>query len=537
MTKYLLIAFLLFLPNFAGATVYYADFTNGLDTNDGLSTTTPFQSINQFANNARSAGDILFVRRGQASTTNVTAVTFTSDGTLNNPISISADYDGLWPDDWATSTPTATLTFGSKFVALSASSTQLQTPNKWVYFQGDCAETYNPLTVNKCEFAYEVASTSPNGLDLYLPYRGNQSGSGINMRIASSAPQVGTQTEAAQIFTTSNDEYWVFKGLDIRSTNTTGLVDLSSSVVSFYDSIFQSDGTDRVVTNSTDSNYFKKIRTSAGSFAGTNTGGVSMGFSLEDAFLFCNGTSLTAHGSGGSNTYTFKNTEAVSCTNTVASSGGSRNVVFFNHKGTFVFSGLSGASPPNYFYFDDLFSTVGYSAQSSHQISSNTIAATTTISTTTPLRVGGGPKNLYVLPPSGTGSTGISTQYFPLSYIKLFEYPIYADTSSKTYTMYFKTASSSAFTVNPLTSTATGSSTPELYIECEYYADASDADRKLKRSNTASDVDFAGSTDWQDISVTCQPTQAGVLYLRGWYGKPREASTNQFYMDTTPVIQ
>ena len=121
--------------------------------------------------------------------------------------------------------------------------------------------------------------------------------------------------------------------------------------------------------------------------------------------------------------------------------------------------------------------------------------------------------------------------------MKLFEYPIYANTSSKTYTMYFNSTSTTAWTTDPLTSIATGSSTPELYIECEYYNTTDDADRILEMSTTSGAVDFNGSTAWQALSVTCQPTQAGILFLRGYYAKPKEAVSNFFYMDTTPVIQ
>jgi hypothetical protein len=75
-----------------------------------------------------------------------------------------------------------------------------------------------------------------------------------------------------------------------------------------------------------------------------------------------------------------------------------------------------------------------------------------------------------------------------------------------------------------------------LFIECEYYGASSGAERFLKRSTTSAAVAIAGNTTWDDLSLTCDPAQAGILYLRGWYAKPREAASNKFYMDTTPVI-
>jgi hypothetical protein len=200
-----------------------------------------------------------------------------------------------------------------------------------------------------------------------------------------------------------------------------------------------------------------------------------------------------------------------------------------------VYSTLTGVGLAD-LRFEDDFGLVGLNSRTSNKMSSDTFS-TTTISETSVLRTGGGPLTERIIPPSGTGNTGVSTKYFPFSYVPLFEYPIYATSGvSKTYTMYFRSASTSAFTTNPLTATATGSSTPELYLECEYYNDTFDATRMLKRSNTAAAVNFNTDTNWYGISVTCQPSQSGVLYLRGWYAKPREAPTNQFYMDTTPVV-
>ena len=103
------------MPSDTFAATYFIDFTNGSDANTGLGTTSAlaFRTLNQFANNARAAGDVAFIRRGTASTTYVVATTFTTDGTLNSPITVSADYDALWPTDFATSSQTYTPVFGA----------------------------------------------------------------------------------------------------------------------------------------------------------------------------------------------------------------------------------------------------------------------------------------------------------------------------------------------------------------------------------------------------------------------------------------
>jgi hypothetical protein len=147
-------------------------------------------------------------------------------------------------------------------------------------------------------------------------------------------------------------------------------------------------------------------------------------------------------------------------------------------------------------------------------------------STSTTVRSGGGATSLELRPTTNLSSTN-SAVGWDFSKLKLFEYPIYADTTSKTYSVYFYATSTTAFTADPTAS--------ELWIECDYYATASGANRKVKKSTGL--IDFNGSATWQALSVTCQPTQTGILYLRGYYGKTKEAASNFFFMDVAPVIQ
>ena len=91
-----------------------------------------------------------------------------------------------------------------------------------------------------------------------------------------------------------------------------------------------------------------------------------------------------------------------------------------------------------------------------------------------------------------------------------------------------RSSGTASFSVDP--------TTDQLWIEAEYYADSSDADRKIVKSTST--ADFNGVTDWQTFAVSFTPTQSGVTYIRGWYGKPREAGAadNIFYVDVAPVI-
>lgn len=539
MTKYIsiFIAFLcFFLPQQSGATTYYIAY-DCADTSicgNGTASTTPFSGLDEFVEVARSAGDIAIVKRGTASTTNISDILPTSDGTLNNPIIITADYDNIF-NNFATSSQTYTPVQGSKTMEASASITGIAA-NDWIYVAGDCYETYNNTNKNPCEYAYEVASVSGTTLTLYLPYKGSQSGSGKDLRVLPDLPVWNSTTGDFQWFI-NQDHYWHLKGLDLRGTDANCVILSSNSYSSFEDIILQTDGTSSCGFNTSSPNeYFSKIRFFGGvSFISA----LSNQAQFKDALIDCNNTSSSyfINDSSWFETIYVSATEIINCTGTsIGSSLGNNGGggAYFNgvsHNNTYT--SLSGASPTK-FFFEDNYNVIGLNSQTDHRISDNTLA-TTTVSTTTQLRTGGGPKNLYIIPPDGTGNTGISTKNYPRSNLKLFEYPIYTDTSSKTYTMYFRTSATSAFTINPLTQTATGSTTPELYIECEYYP-GSDADRVLKRSNTASAVSFTSDTNWYGISVTCQPGNAGLLYLRGWYAKPREAVSNEFYMDLTPEI-
>lgn len=542
-----LLVFLAFLiPHSTNATVYFIDLstTTPADTiNSGLSTTSAWGSINKFTDNARVAGDIAFVRRGSASTTGIVAATFTSDGLLNAPITISADYDNLW-GGFASTSESYVPAFGSTFIPSSASSTLVAT-STWIYIGNDCSERAFGFasTTNPCEFAYEVKTASSTGIQLYLPYKGNQSGTTRNVRVMGNAPQVGTATEAVQIFTMSGDDYWYFKGLDLRSTNAGCVVNLGATNrgTIFYDMTVQGNGAgDCGVTGGAagDGEYYKKIRmfnfvNGFGSFT------VQSGGDMNDFFLDCNAVSNSAFFTIGNGTAAgfgnIKDGSIQNCTNSINSLSVGGRIKMTNVNRPVSYSSLSGFGMYRLYFSDDM-GIINLSSQSSNQISANTIS-TTSISDTSQLRAGGGPENFEILPPSGTGNTGISVNYFPNSYMKLFEYPIYAVANvSKIYSMFFMSTSTTNFRVNPLTAASSTSATPEMYIECEEYFDAFDAARKLVRSSTASAINFTGSTAWQSISVTCTPTRSGILYLRGWYAKPNDGGSNWFFMDTTPVI-
>jgi hypothetical protein len=106
-------------------------------------------------------------------------------------------------------------------------------------------------------------------------------------------------------------------------------------------------------------------------------------------------------------------------------------------------------------------------------------------------------------------------------------FPVYADTTSRTYTFYVKSAATANWTANPTAA--------ELYIEATYWDHASNNYRKSIRSTST--ASFTSATTWQAIAITVAPAQTGLLYLKLMYGKTKESSkSNQFFLDPLVVI-
>lgn len=515
------------LPQEVGATAYYIDFVNGLNSNAGTATTTAWQSISQFTANARSAGDIAFVRRGLASTTNTAVVNFTSDGTSANPIILQIDYDNLW-NGFATTSQTYTFAVGSTTITASSDQSDVVVGD-WLYVMGDCTETYNATVYNTCEYSYEVSAVSSTSISFFLPYKGLNSGSGKEVRKMPFAPAQGNITDSGSSVSPNTDNYWVVKGINWRSSNLNGiLLFVDTQGFYFVDSLFTGDGSS---VSAISCNASAGGRIQGFGIYKSRGQNLTVGFNFvapctlsPETFIrdsiFTNGITYATPASATINLFEtfFSGTLALPAT---ANLGNIR--IYGRNVNNLVFSGLTTNTLDSVF-IEDYNNTIGQSVQFSDLANSNTqwIASSTVASSF--LRSGGGPKSIQIVP-----STNIGPNNF-FGWIRLFEYPIYVDTSSKQYDVYFMSTSTAAWTTDPLAT--------ELWIECEYwnYVTGATSTRAVKKSTGT--VDFNGSTAWQSLSVTCQPTQTGILYLRGWYAKTKEASVmNEFFVDGTPVIQ
>src|SRR3990167_2378063 len=214
-------------------TVTLATAITGMTAGDTYYILNAWLDLDQFTEVARSAGDKVIIRRGANQCDDGTDLLFTSDGTITNPIIIEADYDNLWRDQVDLSaTATATLTFGSKTVTYSVDISGVLAAGDWIYASGD----------DNREFAYEVASVSTVTATLYLPYKGNQAGSGKTMYNMQDNPLWNTAAGDFQ-WTFDTDEYWKVQGIHIRGTDVNGVVEIDSSVGhQFLNCIFEGNG-------------------------------------------------------------------------------------------------------------------------------------------------------------------------------------------------------------------------------------------------------------------------------------------------------
>ena len=529
---------LAFLPSKVDAAVFYIDFNCTLNTDtacgNGTATTTPYSSLDQFTEVARNAGDIAFVRRGQASTTNVTDLTFTSNGTIADPIIISADYDNLW-NDFASSTQTYTIAAATSTFTASANQSEIIV-GEWVYVDGDCFETYNSKFLNQCEFAYEVSAVASTSISFHLPYKGNQTGSGHTLRILSSTalgsnPQWNVASGAFE-WNFSNDNFWVIKGMDIRGTSANGQVNIQfAGPLLFFDTLISGNGAGDsgiVCDNGVIASQYSILKTrifNNSSFGLSFTSGCFISRMLiKDSLLLTAGAnSIGSTGSPKSITIIDSSISGF----TLISAPTSDDIYLRNVKWSSIAS-LNTSTSFSVIYSEDDKGNIGLNKNYNYLANSNTIPITQ--STTTVLgtpRSGGGPNYIEVSPSINVAESWIGSN------VQLFEYPIYTNTTSKQYDVYFMSTSTTNWTTDPIVS----ATTTELWIECEYWAHDTNATstRKIKKSTGV--LDFNGSTAWQNLTVTCQPTQTGILYLRGWYAKTKESKSNYFFVDGTPVIQ
>ncbi len=529
MKKYLLLALLLLLPSQTHAARFFGAFQTGLDANAGTATTSPWQTWAKFSATSRTAGDLYVLRRGEASTTNTGNIGHTSDGTALNPLIITADNDNYW-GDFSTSSQTYAVAVATSTFTASGNITGIEAGD-WVYVAGDCYETYNSAVVNTCKFYYEVASVSGTQLILYLPYKGNQTGSGLSLRRMPPNPIQGAVTAGGQP-QLNTDNFWYIKGMDVRSSMTTGALFLAASYGElFEDDIFQSNATTSAIGISNGSTGFeaviKKSRfynyISAIGANNTNTyGKLNIYDSLFDG---ANAASSQAFITALASTWN------IFCTDCYFRNHASSDIEVMGPGSINVYRNpkFMSATPiqsnaiDSSIAIEDYNGNIGDNRYSDSYAGANTNTAITLSTTSVSLVRTAGGTSIQVIPSANTG------QSWDTSIVKIMSVPVYDNTTSRTFNMYVMSTSTSNFTANP---TVSATST-QLWVECDsWQSPTNDATSTRKIAKSTGTVSFTTLTTWQAIPVTCAATNTGLKYINAYYSKPKESTaSNVFFVD------
>ncbi len=510
-------------------TPYWLDADNGNDTTGDGSLGNPWKTLHKFTETARVEGDVVTLRRGMAANyDDGSDLQFTSDGDPDEPIIIDADYDDDFGDHVNLNlTAAATLTFGSKTITFVAGDiTAVLAAGDIIYVTAEDAR----------EFAYEVDSVVFDNPDstvtLFLPYKGDEAGSGKAMTNMQSMPKWNVVGGGFQ-FTFFGDHYWLVRGVHLRGDDIQGIVGIDSSLGHvFIDCVFESNGT----VNSLGLRHqddgtavvlrkCRMINVMFGLSCSIGGGGTrcTVWDSLFDGSNIAAGVGVRAFSW---DTYRlidseFKN-HAQADVETNAALPGTPWVMLRNC--TLSSSPPLNVNSTNPLFYKWLVEDFGGEPGDTQQ-SSRLATATSPIiqSETGTVRSGGGNISIKVTP----GLLLSNVQGWDFSRQLLFEHAFYATTDSKQYDVYFRPTATNDWTADP--------TADELWVEAEYWGHVSNNFRRITKSTGV--IDMNGSTSWAALSVTVQPAQAGVLYLRVYYRKTKEAAkANTFLCDPIPVV-
>lgn len=504
--------FFIFVPNVHAATFFIdADCatpgTGGVAECDG-GADDAFDDFLDFTEATNSAGDIAIARRGTTVTyDDSTDLNFTSDGTRVNPITLEADFGDAW-GDFASSTETATLTFGSSTITMSASSTEIQV-GKWIWAIGD----------DNKEFSYEVKSVSSAVVTLFLPYKGAQAGAGVSIEVMPAAPIHGTLADTTLEVNISGDDYWLMQGLHFRSTDSSGVIDaVSGSFWIWKDVIVEANGANDTCYDVTEHSILQKNRIFNCAFGiELLTTPLNIFDSLIDGNNASNGLGIIID----DNDSSMSDTEIINWATAIFSLGGNEDLFKIRN---FVKDGSTLNSAPAAnglakISIEDFDNTLGDTRQLQNfgTTSLNTFIQSDTGTT----RSGGSNFSIKVTP-----TIELSTNW-DFGRIKILEIPFFATTTSKKYEVFMRPTATADWTADPTAA--------ELWCELEAWGDADNNFRQITKSTET--IDMNNSTTFTSLSVTVAPAQAGVAYLRCYYAKTKEsAKANTFFVDPIPVV-
>ena len=505
----------------AGDTVTLTDADASMAAGDTYYILHAYKTLHKFGESSRSVGDRAILRRGMTGRYDDGGdLFFLSNGTIDDPIIMEADYANNWKDDVDLSaTATATLTFGSKTITFASDISGVLAAGDWIYVAAEDAK----------EFAYEVATVVTTDVTLFLPYKGDQAGSGKTMTNMQSTPIWNIAAGNFQ-WNFSADSFWKTQGIHIKGTDLNGNVEVDSSAGQvFKDCIFEGDGVSAYGIHCPDDKSVVMGLKCRFDNHTNNLGSSTVNGALTGLFKDC----LFDNAESAINASVWDDIIFEECesknqtigdlrTGATGATGAHQS---FRFKGRNLI--LSSAtkvdrhefSPFGEFLIEDFDGTIG----DTRQLTGFSTAEGTPIlqSETSTVRSGGSNISIKFTP-----STKLST-IWEFSRIKIFELPIYATTASKKYEIFFRPTATADWTDDP--------TNIELWIEIEYWGHASNNFRKILKSIET--IDMNGSTNFTALSVTVAPAQAGVAYLKAYYAKTKESSkANTFFCDPIPVI-
>lgn len=487
----------------------YIDFDSGNDSNPGT-IGSPKLTPAAYTAATRAAGDIGIVKFG-TSTTLSSNITLTSDGNADNPIILKADFGNAFGNH-STLTPTATLTVCSKTVTFSADISSDISAGDMLYFGSDDPEEYSYI-VNTVDSTTQVT--------LYLPYKGDESGSGVTCVNMGAPPKI---TGGSYLLEISSDDNWEIHGLDIETTNSNGAIYING--YNTYIKNCKLSGTGySIQALSYYVNIDQCVLITTGSY---NTYCRTNSELIINNCYITGGTYGIYHGNGASQLFIY-DTEIASTNGFYVANYSNiiniRNVTFSGAGDEIYQIGQGDNTYRSRLFSEDHDGTLGDNRFYSDAITNDSDDPTwkRDTSKTDP---DGGTNAILFNPVSGNYIYASSFHHRCLD-VWGDEIPIYLESGTAvTITINFASYSTSEW------SGATNAS--DIYLELEYLAGSSGAHRKKKRSTGT--LDFTTDTNWgKTLSVTVTPGQSGLAYLRCKYAKAYEASyQNRFYVYPKP---
>ncbi|ANS05116.1 hypothetical protein [uncultured Mediterranean phage] len=524
---------------------FYADADNGSASYDGTaavnadpsSAAGPWPDLTYFTEDTSeilAAGDKLILRRGMSGHYGGTGNTsFMASGDFNNPIIVEADYDDTWSD--FTSESGVTLNAASKTVSLPEGTVMGGlAAGVWIYNSGDSDDPR--------KFSYELESVTDGGMGnpdtatLYLPFKGT-AGSSKTITIMPAAPVWGDDSSWSQKMQPNLDNYWLIRGLKLHTSNARAVQMTDCTGWQLEDVVFElhtdNDLEGFKCNGGAADVVFRKCRWKSAKYGLLATTGSGAGSFVARMFDCLVDGSSKANGAG----LLLRESSDFHCVDCEFKNHSEGDIAYAQTGGTpyAYYRGrvwlrncklsstteidLHHLSPNSRIYSEDHDQSVSVTRVFSMHSSAEGTPAYESV--TGYLRTGGSNRSIKVTP-----STNLSTAY-DLSLLRLFELPFYATTDSKTYTVYFRPTATGDWTADPTAS--------QLWIELEYRSHSGNKPRVIKKSTGT--IDMNGSVSWQSLAVTAEPGQAGVVYLRCYYGKTKESGkANTFYIDPIPEV-